>query len=255
MKKILKIIGALTVILVVVVALASHNSPSTATPAAQAASAKSDQAPAAAPAADKPAVAPAAHAADKPVDANRGISFGTPKVLNHSGVNTVLVPVTNTTDQVKSFTVKATFKNGSSVAATASGAVNDLLPQQKRVVALISTDAIPATYDSVRVDVDTMVREAKTTKGADAAHNISFGEPAIKGGAMPSVEVEVTNGDSATHSFTVQGAFYDGDDVVGLATGAVNDLAPGQTKTATLLVQGSTKSSDQPALAIDTLVK
>jgi hypothetical protein len=245
MKKILKIIGALTVILVVVVALASHNSPSTAASAAQAA----------APAADKPAAAPATHAADKPVDANRGITFGTPKVVSKGGLNTVLVPVTNTTDQVKSFTVKATFKNGSSVAATASGAVNDLLPQQKRVVALVSTDAIPATYDSVRVDVDTMVREAKTTTGADAARNISFGEPVVKGGAMPTVDVEVTNGDSATHSFMVQGAFYDGDDVVGLATGAVNDLAPGQTKTASLLVQGSTKSSDQPAMAIDTLVK
>lgn len=157
---------------------------------------------------------------------------------------------------MKSFTVKATFKNGDTIAATAAGAVNDLAPGQTRAVTLVSTQSIPERYDSVRVDVDTMVREANSTPGAAAAAMIAFGAPAVRSdGSLTTVDVEVTNRDSTAHSFTVQAAFLKGDQLLSVASGAVNDLAAGQTKTATLISVGSVTGYDKVLLAVDTLVR
>ncbi len=208
--------------------------------------------------ASSPAASPAdatASSAAAAQDVNKGITFGEPVSFAVSGLNIIGVPVTNTTDQVKSFTVKATYKVGEQIAATASGAVNDLLPGQTRAVSLLSQDAIPATFDSVRVDVDTMIVESTTTPGSEVAAKLAFGQPAVKTNAgLSTVDVEVTNNDTVNHSFTVQAMFLQGDKLVGIATGAVNDLAPGQTKTATLLTQGTTEGADVK-VAVDTLVQ
>lgn len=240
---------------------ASQASPITAPTAATAATN-----PAAAPAkpteAAKPAAAPtapatAAAAPTKPAaDPNRGVTFGKPVVFGAGGLNTVAIWTTNTTQQVKSFTVKATYKNGDTILTTASGAVNDLRPGQSRAVTLIARDKVPDKYETVRVDVDTMIREAASTPGADAAAKLSFGPPNIKTqGSLSTVDVEVKNGDSAPHSFTVQAAYLKAGELSGVATGAVNDLAPGQTKTATLLVQGTAAGADKTELAIETVIK
>ena len=192
----------------------------------------------------------------QPADPNKGITFGKPVLFTVAGFTTVGVLATNTTDQVKSFTVKATFKTGDKIAATANGAVNDIRPGQTRAVSMVSTSPIPTTYDSVRVDVDTMIREAKTTPGADAAAKIKFGEPAVKTNAgFTTIDLEATNGDTAVHSFTVQIAFLKGDELVGLANGAVNDLEAGQTKTATLAAVGAIPAYDKMIVNVDTLVK
>lgn len=185
-------------------------------------------------------------------DPNRGIEFDEPITL---GDSMAAVLVRNTTDQVKSFTVKVTYKEGDRILATAIGAVNDLQPGQLRAANLSSTQPLPEQFDSVRVDVDTMVREAQSTPAAEAARKITFGEPAIKEGSFPTVDVEVTNGDSAPHSFTVQAIFLQGGELVSVASGAVNDLAPGQTKTATLASVGGIPEHDEVQLAVDTLVK
>ncbi|MCW5853486.1 MAG: hypothetical protein KIT87_25690, partial [Anaerolineae bacterium] len=99
-------------------------------------------------------------------------------------------------------------------------------------------------------------REAKTTPGADAAAKIKFGEPAVKTNAgFTTIDLEATNGDTAVHSFTVQIAFLKGDELVGLANGAVNDLEAVQTKTAKLAAVGAIPAYDKMIVNVDTLVK
>lgn len=190
-----------------------------------------------------------------PVDPNRGIKFGTPITFGSMGIQTAAVLVTNTTNQVKSFLVKATYKNGETIVATAIGAVNDLLPGQTRSASILSQDTIPDKFDSVRLDVDTMVNESDTTPGSIAASKLSFGKPAISGsGSFVTINVEVTNNDTAPHSLMVQAiALIDGN-LVGVAIGAVNDIAPGQTKTASLLSQGKIEGT-QIQVAAETVVQ
>jgi len=178
--------------------------------------------------------------------------FGQPITIRQ---NTVAALVTNTTDQVKSFTVKATYKNGDTILATASGAVNDLRPGQRRAVTLVSSSPLPSTFESVRLDVDTMVRDVRTTPAAEAAAKLRFGPPAIRRGNLPTMDVEVRNEDTAAHSFTVQAAFLKGGNLVGVASGAVNDLEPGQTKTASLVSGSTIPEYDDILLAVDTLVR
>jgi hypothetical protein len=197
----------------------------------------------------KPTTAPPPTAAPKPAG-DRGIVFGEVVQL---GANTVGVPTTNASELVKSFTVTATFKNGDTIAGTASGAVNDLPPGQRRAVTLLS-QALPATFDSARVEVTTMVQEARSTPGATAAAKLTFGKPTIKAlGNTSSIDVEVTNTDTAQHSAVLGAGFYEGDQLVGVGSGALNDIAGGQTKTATLLVQG--KASGDPELTVNTVVR
>jgi len=179
--------------------------------------------------------------------------FGEPVRFDSSGFTTIGVQVTNSTDLVKSFTVKATYKNDDQILATASGAVNNLLPGQTRAASMLTTDTVPDTFDSVRVDVDTMIQEEATTPDAEAAKKIAFGPPAITGGDFPMVNVEVTNTDNAAHTITVQAMFTQGGQLVGIASGAVNDIAPGQIKTATLMGQGSFEGD--VTVAVETLVQ
>lgn len=201
----------------------------------------------AAPASEAPAAAPA--------DNNKGITFGEPVPFSAGGLTTIGLLVTNTTDQVKSFTVKATYKTGDAIAATAVGAVNDLRAGQTRAVTLLSQDKIPDTFDSVRVDVDTMIIEAQTTPNAEVATKLQFGQPNIRSTAgFSTADVEVTNTDSKAHSLTVQAIFTKDGKLVGIGTGAVNDLAAGQTKTASLIIQGQVEGADVDIVP-DTIVQ
>lgn len=186
-----------------------------------------------------------------PLDPNRGIAFGKPAGLAIGSQRYRAVMATNTTDRVKSFGVKATYKDGIQIVATEVGAVNDLMPGQSRAVLLTGTDQIPASATSIRIDVDTIVADAPTTPRAEIARKITFGPPTVMTGQDPRVEVETTNGDVAAHSLSVQGAFLRGDQLVGLGMGAVNDLAPGQVKTAGLLVMGDVAGYDRLLLAVD----
>lgn len=189
-------------------------------------------------------------------NANRGITFGKPITLGTGQLAVAAVLATNTTDQVKSFTVKATYRKGAAILGTALGAVNDMRPGQQQAVMLAGIGGIPVDADTVRVDMDTMVREARSTPGAEAAAKITFGRPTVRGtGPLTLVEVEATNGDTAIHSFTVQAAFLRGGELIGVGTGAVNDIAAGQIKTASLAVQGTTTGSDAVVVTVDTMVR
>lgn len=136
-----------------------------------------------------------------------GVTFGEPVDLSASGIGMIAVPVTNDGETVKTFTAKATYKTGDEIAGTAIGTVNDLLPGQTRAVTMISQETIPTTFDSVRVDVDTMISDRESTPGSEAAQQITFGSPKMTTtGGIGMADVEVTNNDDATHTFTVQAA-------------------------------------------------
>jgi hypothetical protein len=197
----------------------------------------------------------AAASAQSTAAGQQGITFGDPVSLSGDDSHSVAVLVTNTTDLVKSFTVKGTWKNGNTIAATASGAVNDLLPHSRRAATLLSSGPIPTTAESVRVDIDTMVSQSQTTPEAEIAKKQQFGTPSVKMlGTSLTVDIEVTNTDSAPHSYLVQVAYLKGDTLVAVTTGAVNDIAAGQTKTATLLGAGVTAGATA-APAITTVVQ
>lgn len=185
---------------------------------------------------------------------SQGVQFGLPTVFS-GPLEVIAVPVTNTTSNVLSFTVEATFQTGTAITGTAEGAVNDLLPGQERVAMLVTGSTVPASYDTLTPQVDTLVENSPTTTSATAAGNITLGSPSVLGGAFPTVALSATNGDSAPHTFSVQTAFLQGGTVVGVAEGAVNDLAAGQTKTATLLLTGTSAGADTVLSAVDTLVQ
>lgn len=209
---------------------------------------------AASPVASAVAVAPTTAAAA--ADPNRGIKFAPPVVFRTPVLTTVGVLATNTTNQVKTFTVKATFKNGDTIAATAAGAVTDLRPGEMRVASLVSPAAIPESFDSVRVDVDTMVRDTASTTTADAAAKFTFGPPAFQAaGGLTTINIEATNQDAAAHTLTVQVAFLKGGNLVAVTAGAITDIAPGQTKTTAFLVNGPLPEYDTFQVAVDTVVK
>lgn len=214
-----------------------------------------------------PAVPPAATPISEPIDtatamptplpmeSNYGIIFGEPVSLETGASATVGLLVTNTSDQVKTFTLEATYKLGDNIVATAVGSVNDLAAGQTRAVVLTSQDAIPSQFDAVRVDVDTMLVESQSTPGAEVASKIAFGIPLVRDeGNFTTVDVEVTNNDSVAHAFTVQSIFTQGGRLTAIGTGSVNEIAPGQTKTATLIVQGVTEGAELD-LAVTTVIQ
>jgi len=187
-----------------------------------------------------------------PADLNQGIQFGEPVVFDSSGFKTVGVIATNTTNLVKSFTAKITYKNGDQILATAEGIVYDLLPNQSRAMLLFPRNDIPLIYDTARIDVDLIIREAETTEGAEVARKISFGLPSlIDNAGSVTLYVEVKSNDNSTnHSFNVQAVFTQAGKLMGIGSGTVNDLAPGQIKTASLFIRGTATDTDIQ-LAVD----
>lgn len=196
---------------------------------------------------------PSATVTAQPID--QGITFGPPVVFRGPFV-TVGVLATNTSTNVKTFTVQATWTSAGSIAATATGAVADLAPGQTRAAMLVTLDQIPDGLDAAQVSIGAIVVDAVSTPGASAAANLTFGPPRVtKNFGLSTVDVQVTNGDSAAHTGTLQAAFLSGDQLLGIATGGVADLAPGQVKTATLVLVGTDDGADQVLVAADAIVQ
>lgn len=66
---------------------------------------------------------------------------------------------------------------------------------------------------------------------------------------------EVTNNDSGQHSATLKATFYDANGkILGTASGAVNDVAPGETKTFTLITADNVTGYKDMKVQVDTLL-
>ena len=212
----------------------------------------------AAPRETEPATTPGAtrqaSAAPPPTQGPAEITFSDPLVVEESGFTSIGVLTTNESDEVRSFIAKATFKSGDNIVATATGFVNDMRPGERRAVSLLlDEDELPA-YDSVRIDADTMVSEGASTDRSAVAELLAFGPLRVNNqGGFVTADVEITNGSDREVSVFVGAAFLRGGALIGWGSGAVNDLAPGQTKTASLLVTGSVDGLDETIVYPDTI--
>lgn len=66
---------------------------------------------------------------------------------------------------------------------------------------------------------------------------------------------EVTNNDSSKHSATLKATFYDASGkIMGTASGVVNDLTPGETKTFNLLTTDEVTGYKDLKVQVDTLL-
>jgi hypothetical protein len=181
-------------------------------------------------------------AANSTEDEMRDIEFGDP-VTFETGLTSVLA--TNTTEKVMSFVAKATYMVEDTTVATAVGVVKELLPGQTRAVPLVPVNPIPDTFDSVRVSVDTMISESEMADGATVAPQIAFGEPVIGDDfGLEPVRVAVTNNGRSIRNLTIQAIALVDEELVGVASGAVNQLFPGHTITVTLTSQGAVREHD-----------
>src|SRR5579884_4450619 len=61
-----------------------------------------------------------------------GIVFGKPVVISEDGMSAVLVLVSNTTDEVKSFTIKATLSRANTTIGVLAGVVDTLRAHETR---------------------------------------------------------------------------------------------------------------------------
>ena len=76
-----------------------------------------------------------------------------------------------------------------------------------------------------------------------------------KGYGMTQVDGEITNNDTGKHSATLKATFYAADGkIMGTASGAVNDVAPGETKTFSLMSTDNISGYKDMKVQVDTLL-
>ncbi len=169
-------------------------------------------------------------------------------------MSAVLVLVSNTTDEVKSFTIKATLRRANTTVGVLAGVVDTLRAHETRAADLIAFDGLPATCDRIELSIDQIVTSAPATHEADVAARLKLGVLSMdSAGSSGRLRLPVTNNDIQPHSFSVRATFLLDGDLVGDAVGYVSDLGPGQTSQVMLLPLGDTTSYDQILLAIDSI--
>src|SRR5829696_5871902 len=99
-----------------------------------------------------------------------------------------------------------------------------------------------------------MISEDETTPNAEIAKLIVFGPPTFNDGLLPTMQVQVTNNSDSLVSLSVSAGVIRDGTLVGMGTGFVNDLAAGDTKTATLLMDGDGTADDQVLMSVETVL-
>jgi hypothetical protein len=194
----------------------------------------------------KPEVQAAAPAFPKatiaPPSDNQGVALGQPF---KSGANGAAVRVTNTTDQVMTFTVKLDIRKGADT-ITLTSKVADLAPKQSWVAFSAGSKLMPSDPDSVAVAVETVHSATPTSEKAEAMKAITVSEPKKVEGST-NVTVEITNNDpSKTHTLSVRSAYLQGDEMIAHGeAGSPPRLQPGETRTVTVRPVTSLKTYDR----------
>ncbi|HLG73517.1 MAG TPA: hypothetical protein VK009_24115 [Chloroflexota bacterium] len=133
-----------------------------------------------------------------------GIDAGTPALVHVGDRYLPVVVVTNTSGAARSFTIAATWKKGDTIAATEEGSVFALQPGETRVANLASQSGSPAAGDTAEAHVDRIL--PLDQHQSDVVSKIQFGRTAIHHGQLSSLEVLVTNTDTAPHTLMLGGA-------------------------------------------------
>jgi hypothetical protein len=194
----------------------------------------------AAPAKPQMETAAAPKATIAPPAENHGIALGQPI---KGGPNSTVVMVTNTTDQVMTFSIATTYRKGASEVVV-SGTVSDLMPKQSRPAPAVSTTLIPSDPESITVAVTSVRSAAASSPKGDLAKNIAVSEPK-KVENSTNVTVEVTNNDSKQQNVSVYSAYLQGDELVAYGEGQAAGLKAGETRTITVRAVTPVKASNR----------
>ncbi len=170
-----------------------------------------------------------------------GIAIGTPVLLHVGDRNLPAVLVTNTSDQARSFTLSASWKQGD-VTITGQGAVFDLGPRGVRAVNLAVDSAIPSAASPADTHVEKVLPLDQHL--LDVAGKIKFGNATVRRGPLAAIDVPVTNTDSVPHSLSLGAALLNKGQLVGTGSGALPNIGPQLTLPASLTVAGDDAGYD-----------
>lgn len=179
------------------------------------------------------------------------IEFKNVLLQSQVGITNVIGEAINNDNQARTFTLKVSFYDkDKKLLGSAIGAVNELNGGEKKIFNAIATGDYSKS-DSYKVEVDTMVSSSPNKKSP-----IEFSNTIIKSQVgITTVDGEAKNTDTSKHSFTLLVAFYDKDKkLIGTATGAINDIAAGGTKTFSAIATGDYSKADSHTVQVDTLV-
>lgn len=179
------------------------------------------------------------------------VEFKNVLLQSQMGITTVIGEALNNDNQAHSFTMKVSFYDKSKkLLGTAVGAVNDVNGGETKIFSAMATGDY-SKADSYKVDVDTMVSTTANKKSP-----IEFSNTVVKSQmGTTTVDGEAKNTDTKQHSFTLVVAFYDSNKkLIGTATGAMNDLPAGATKTFTAMATGDYSKADSYIVQVDTLI-
>ncbi|HHV99269.1 MAG TPA: hypothetical protein GXX36_06820 [Clostridiaceae bacterium] len=180
------------------------------------------------------------------------IEFSNVVVKSSYGTTMVAGEAVNNDDKAHSFTIKVSFYDkGGKLLGTAVGAMNDLNGGESKIFTAMGSDDFTSAAE-YKVQVDTIISSDTNKENPIEFSNIitrsDFGTTTVEGEAK-------NNGDTK-HSFTVVVGFYDKDKkLLGTAAGAVNDLAPGETKTFTAMAAEDYSKADSYKVQVDTLIE
>jgi hypothetical protein len=172
-----------------------------------------------------------------------GIVLAPPVLIPVGNHNLPAVLATNTTNQVVGFTVTATWKQAGAI-GTATGAAQNVLPNQQRAVNLSSQSPIPDGATAVEAHVDRLL-PPPPAGALQLVSSIRFGRITVNRAALSTLEVLVTNTDTVPHSFTVGAGILARGVLVGTAIGTVGDIGPHVMLPATLPIAGADSAYDQ----------
>lgn len=159
--------------------------------------------------------------------------------------------VRNIGDKVISIATKGTFTGpAGNQTASAHGAVVDLRPGEQRVE-ILTVEGDPGKDARLSLQPASVVTEEQVPAAAQAATLISFGPATVKPGTVPQLVVPVTNGDQVPHSLVLSSPIMRKGQLVGIASGELDDLGAGQTGQASLAVIGSVDPKDAFAPSVD----
>ena len=188
----------------------------------------------------------------KDTNSKSKIEFTNVALKQSLGFTTVIGEANNKDSKAHSFTLKVSFYNkDKKLLGTAAGAVNDLNSGESKIFTAMATEDF-SKADSHKVQVDTMVASTKNKEVP-----IEFSNIVIKDNlGLTTVEGECKNSDSSAHSFTIVVGLYDSSKkLIGTASGAINDIAAGDTMTFTAIGTEVINGAKSHKVQVDTLVK
>ena len=168
------------------------------------------------------------------------------------GLTIVYGEATNNTIAPQTFTVKVLFYDKENkLMGTAVGLVNDINPGETKTFAAMATADFSGAAGN-KVEAEAMAQSAGIKNNV-----ITFAQPTINNSfGMATMDVDVKNTDTKAHSFTVFVSFYDANKkLIGVASGALNDLGAGVTKNLTAISTDDISKYKTFRIQINTMIK